>query len=313
MRPELKWGIVLTFVLVTIMGVYFLPSKPKKQAISLGTTPATEDAARGDRAQDRSGADSRPSGTERRPTPNAARPSTDPAGNAPSDGTRALAEGAPTTETARAPGASESSTNPQAPTGGAPDPTRLTASQPPAAPPTAGPGGNPLPATNAGSTPALPGRDPAGAQRNERHIAQIGDTIDSIAQAYYGSDRYTGLLVQANPHLRGATHIRAGTMISIPPAPAGALPALEHRAGMGADREKPNRASTAGSTSGKPGDRTYVVKAGDTFYDIAREVLGSASRWKELFELNRDLVHGDPKRLRAGQVLTLPAASVPAP
>jgi nucleoid-associated protein YgaU len=82
---------------------------------------------------------------------------------------------------------------------------------------------------------------------------------------------------------------------------------------MGSDREKPNRASTAGSTSGKPGDRTYVVKAGDTFYDIAREVLGSASRWKELFELNRDLVHGDPKRLRAGQVLTLPAASVPAP
>ncbi|UCE58343.1 MAG: LysM peptidoglycan-binding domain-containing protein [Phycisphaerales bacterium] len=70
------------------------------------------------------------------------------------------------------------------------------------------------------------------------------------------------------------------------------------------------RSSTTGAKSPDKiaaGRRTYTVKPGDSFYAIARTVLGDASRWKHLFALNRDLVGGDPKKLQVGQVLALPA------
>jgi nucleoid-associated protein YgaU len=54
------------------------------------------------------------------------------------------------------------------------------------------------------------------------------------------------------------------------------------------------------------GQRNYQVKAGDSFYKIAKEQLGDSSRWKELFQLNKDRVGGDPTNLRVGQTVILP-------
>jgi nucleoid-associated protein YgaU len=48
------------------------------------------------------------------------------------------------------------------------------------------------------------------------------------------------------------------------------------------------------------------VKSGDSFYKIAKEQLGNAERWKELLDLNKTLVHGDPTQLQPGQTLVLP-------
>jgi nucleoid-associated protein YgaU len=68
------------------------------------------------------------------------------------------------------------------------------------------------------------------------------------------------------------------------------------------------RTDTATLTAAET-DRTYRVQSGDSFYAIARDVLGDADRWKELLELNSSLVDGDPVKLRPGQVLRLPADS----
>lgn len=58
--------------------------------------------------------------------------------------------------------------------------------------------------------------------------------------------------------------------------------------------------------------RTYTVKAGDTLMSIAREVLGDASRWKEIFDLNADKLT-EPGRIYPGQVLRLASdAAAPA-
>lgn len=48
----------------------------------------------------------------------------------------------------------------------------------------------------------------------------------------------------------------------------------------------------------------YVVQKGDTFFSIARNTLGNQSRWKEIQQLNPTV---DPKKLRIGQKLVLPA------
>ena len=51
----------------------------------------------------------------------------------------------------------------------------------------------------------------------------------------------------------------------------------------------------------------YTVKKGDTLGAIARDQLGKASRYPEIFEANRPLLE-DPNKIYPGQVLRIPQA-----
>jgi len=53
------------------------------------------------------------------------------------------------------------------------------------------------------------------------------------------------------------------------------------------------------------GERTYTIEKGDTLSKIAKEHLGHASAWKQIFEANRDVLD-DPDRIFPGQVIKLP-------
>ena len=55
------------------------------------------------------------------------------------------------------------------------------------------------------------------------------------------------------------------------------------------------------------GATTYTVKAGDTLSKIAKELLGSANAYPQIFEANRDQL-SDPDKIKPGQVLKIPAA-----
>ena len=50
---------------------------------------------------------------------------------------------------------------------------------------------------------------------------------------------------------------------------------------------------------------TYTVKAGDTLSKIAKEHLGDANAYMEIFNLNRDQL-SDPDKIKPGQVLKIP-------
>ena len=51
---------------------------------------------------------------------------------------------------------------------------------------------------------------------------------------------------------------------------------------------------------------------GEYFLDCdpgtAKKSLGNSSRWKEVFELNKDQLKGDPRRLKPGMTLKLPVS-----
>lgn len=51
-------------------------------------------------------------------------------------------------------------------------------------------------------------------------------------------------------------------------------------------------------------DTTHTVVRGDTLSGIAKQYYGDVSKWKELFELNKDTIK-DPNLLRVGWVLNL--------
>ena len=58
-------------------------------------------------------------------------------------------------------------------------------------------------------------------------------------------------------------------------------------------------------TSGAPSGGTYTVKKGDCLWNIAKQFLGDGTRYKEIYNLNRDKIV-NPNLIYPGQVLTLP-------
>jgi len=53
---------------------------------------------------------------------------------------------------------------------------------------------------------------------------------------------------------------------------------------------------------------TYTVKSGDTLSKIAKEHLGDASAYTQIFNANRDQL-SDPDKIKPGQVLKIPQAT----
>jgi nucleoid-associated protein YgaU len=61
-----------------------------------------------------------------------------------------------------------------------------------------------------------------------------------------------------------------------------------------------------GPAPGSQSERTYTVKPGDTLSKIAKEMLGDANAYRDIFNANRDQLT-DPDKIKPGQVLKIPA------
>ena len=58
--------------------------------------------------------------------------------------------------------------------------------------------------------------------------------------------------------------------------------------------------------SGTQAERTYTVKSGDTLSKIAKETLGDANAYMDIFNANKGVLT-DPDKIKPGQVLKIPA------
>jgi nucleoid-associated protein YgaU len=63
--------------------------------------------------------------------------------------------------------------------------------------------------------------------------------------------------------------------------------------------------ATGAAASSAAAERTYTVKPGDTLSKIAKEMLGNAGAYMEIFKANKDQLH-DPDNIKPGQVLRIP-------
>jgi len=50
----------------------------------------------------------------------------------------------------------------------------------------------------------------------------------------------------------------------------------------------------------------YVVRRGDSLWEIASDLLGSGVHWEEIYAANRSLIGDDPLKLQTGMVLAIP-------
>ena len=147
-----------------------------------------------------------------------------------------------------------------------------------------------------------------------------GDTWSTLAQRFFQDGRFTRNLHQAND---GMATLTPGTEILVPVydfvQPEAGLQAGNGMASELADVE-PAPASFVAPLDADPsaeapmtnasagGTLEYIVASGDTLSGIALAALGSAQKWPEILELNKDKLP-KPEALKVGMKLKLPAGA----
>ena len=163
---------------------------------------------------------------------------------------------------------------------------------------------SPRTAIRPGSKPTSESTKPTrpAAKWPRRHTIEAGDTLSDISVLYYGSSRHVDHIRKANPKNKNPAKLKLGDVLVIP-APDKTVISTVATPRSDVARPGPTGGNVRDQASSS---RTYRVKEGDTFYRIAQQRLGNASRWKEILKLNHALVKGDPARLKPGMVLKLP-------
>ena len=159
---------------------------------------------------------------------------------------------------------------------------------------------------------AAPPAYSAPARRDDgKYQVQPNDTYWIISQKLYGTNAYFKALAHHNANM-GADddRLKPGELILAPPvaelekAYPGLCPRPNRREAQQSQTQA--RISVAALHGSARSGRTYTVVEGDTLFNIARYELGKASRWAEIYELNRDVLGKDFNYLTPGTQLTLP-------
>lgn len=133
---------------------------------------------------------------------------------------------------------------------------------------------------------------------------RTGDTFPILAQRFYGDLSRLATLRRVN---EGRFDVQPGERVLIPLYDTeGAPPSV---AVTGAEIQKPAVKPAVSATpvvavaAGTP--RVHVVKSGESLWKISKQELGAGSRWKEIYEANRDVL-SSPEALRTGLKLRIP-------
>ena len=142
---------------------------------------------------------------------------------------------------------------------------------------------------------------------NGLYTVQPGDTLWSISEKVYGTGGYFKALAARNRSmLPRSDKLTVGSQVAVPPTSD-----LEHDFPTLCPRQRKSalvrpQAIPPAATQRRANSDVYIVAEGDTLFDIARYELGKASRWAEIYELNRDLLGQDFDYLRPGTELVMP-------
>jgi nucleoid-associated protein YgaU len=158
---------------------------------------------------------------------------------------------------------------------------------------------------------ATPSYSAAPRRDDGKYEVQPNDTYWTISQKLYGTTAYFKALAHHNANMgTDEERLKPGELILAPPvaelekAYPGLCPRPSRREAQQSQGQ--NRTSAVALRGPARGGRTYTVVEGDTLFNIARYELGKASRWAEIYELNRDVLGKDFNYLTPGTQLTLP-------
>lgn len=180
-------------------------------------------------------------------------------------------------------------------------------------------------ATNASTGSALPQRDTP-TQINSTSSGS-GDSSSGSATEEYDEESYDivegtinikkadmGLKCRGSVALKGlgkvfsSTYYVTGVKITLN-ATTMKQTLTVHKDSLGAKKKVTTVAAAntkATPVETKKATKTYTVKRGDSLSKIAKNELGKASRWNEIYQLNKSVIGSNPNLIYPGQVYTLP-------
>ncbi len=128
------------------------------------------------------------------------------------------------------------------------------------------------------------------------YVWKEGDSYKSVAHNYYGDWQKLTLLKRSN---EGRTDLQAGSKIFVPVFDTEALSMPKPEA------KKAEKSGSASAPVASSSGKVHVVKDGESLWKIAKAELGNGDRWKEIYELNRDVL-AKPEAVHKGQRLRIP-------
>ena len=140
-----------------------------------------------------------------------------------------------------------------------------------------------------------------------KYEVQPGDSYWTISEKVYGTKGYFRALAEQNRGKFGdVDRLTPGDVILTPPVAQleKTYPKLCPKPGRYEMQE--SRAMAVSTRESYRGGRSYTVTEGDTLFNIARYELGKASRWVEIYDLNREVLGKDFNYLTPGMKLVLP-------
>ena len=153
--------------------------------------------------------------------------------------------------------------------------------------------------------PASPGHERVA---GDQYVVQPNDNYWEISRKLYGTgDFFKALFEHNRAQFPRPDQLRPGAVITCPSVAAlvQTYPDLCPSPRQQEASQRIARTVSGRSRIGLSGP-VYMVEQGDTLFDIARVKLGKASRWAEIYELNRELLGNDIDLLKPGMELVLP-------
>ncbi len=142
---------------------------------------------------------------------------------------------------------------------------------------------------------------------------ESGDTLAKIARRHYGTDsrEVVDAIVRANARIDDPNRISVGQSIVLPDLViAGTRSPVQLATSDEPRQERPAPAQQTQTAAARPKKddprwEWYELKKGDVYTTVAADRLGTAKRWRELVELNKD-IFPNPDRIRHGVKIRVP-------
>jgi len=135
--------------------------------------------------------------------------------------------------------------------------------------------------------------------RAGEYTVKSGDTMSSIALAWFGEARRWKLIAQENP-LVDPNKLKIGQKLRMPPKDA------KLTASARPGPAPTSAGSTATNAVPAPSGTIHTVQSGETLSSIAMDAYGNENQWQTIFEANRTVLKNDPDELAVGMRLVIP-------
>jgi nucleoid-associated protein YgaU len=154
-----------------------------------------------------------------------------------------------------------------------------------------------------------PGHKVADTSAAGHHEASHGNALEKLhKQSHEVAAKHTTLAHQAHKAVTAAkpTTSAAGSKgLSVTSEPK-----IASSTGAEASPEAQPAGSDAGADATADAGVDYKIQAGDNLWNIAKDKLGDATKWNEIFKLNSDSIGANPSMIHPGVTLHMPGQSL---